>query len=128
MNYWHMQLEPGENKLGYEKVKEIVSQNVIGMGKWEEKSSQQDKFQNEMQIGDVVLIKSGKTVVALVQVIGDYFEKNDDDFWFSRRRNIKILELLDESKNDFPQPMGTLNIASDKNTNTYKYIDSWYKR
>jgi 5-methylcytosine-specific restriction protein B len=128
MNYWHMQLEPGDDKLGYTKVKEILIHNIIGMGTWDEKSSQQNDFQKRMNIGDIVLIKSGQTVIALVQITSDYFENDNDNFWFNRRRGVKILELLEEPKKDFPQPMGTLNIASNKNTDTYKYIDSWYKR
>ena len=128
MKLWHMQLEPSDDKLSYEKVKKIVLRNVIGMGKWKEKSSQQNDFQTKMEIGDVVLNKSGKKAIALVQVSSNYFEKSDDGIWFKRRRNVKILELLEEPRNDFPQPMGTLNIALDKKSPTYKYIDSWYKR
>ncbi|MFC2073765.1 AAA family ATPase [Campylobacterota bacterium] len=126
MNYWHMQLEPGENRLGADKVKEIIQNNIIGMGTWDEKSNQQNDFQKRMQIGDVVLIKSGQDVIALTKVVGDYYEKDDQDFWFNRRRAVDVLEIADETKPDFPQPMGTLNIASGKNTETYKYIDSWY--
>ncbi len=48
MNYWHMQLEPGENKLGIEKVKEILEQNIIGMGIWNEKSNQQSHLQIQL--------------------------------------------------------------------------------
>ncbi len=39
MNYWHMQLELGDNKLGCTKVKEILIHNIIGIGTWDEKSS-----------------------------------------------------------------------------------------
>ena len=75
MNYWHMQLEPGDDKLGFNKVKEIIIKNIIGMATWDEKSSQQNDFQKRMKIGDIVLIKSGKTVIALVQVSSNYFKK-----------------------------------------------------
>lgn len=128
MNYWHMQLEPGNNKLGFQKVRDILEQNIIGMGVWDEKSNQQVDFQNRMMIGDIVLIKSGTAVVGLVKVTSNYFENPNNEFWFTRRRGVEILEILDEPKKDFPQPMGTLNIASDKNTVTYKYIDEWYNR
>lgn len=127
MNYWHMQLEPGDNKLGFQKVKDILEQNIIGMGIWDEKSNQQVDFQNKMVIGDVVLIKSGATVIGLVKVTSNYFENDNNEFWFSRRRGVEILEILDEPKKDFPQPMGTLNIANNQNTDTYQYIDKWYK-
>jgi len=127
MNYWHMQLEPGHNSLGVDKVKEIVNQNIIGMGTWEEKLNQQIDFQKRMQIGDVVLIKCGQDVVALVKVTSNYFENNNDDFWFNKRRGIKVLDINIGSRSVFPQPMGTLNIASDKKTPTFQYIDTWYK-
>lgn len=123
-----MQLEPGDNKLGIQKVKEILEQNIIGMGTWEEKSSQQDDFQKRMQIGDIVLIKSGQSAIGLVQVTSEYFQNDNEDFWFNRRRGVEILELLEEPKNDFPSPRGAMKRAVDKNTETYQYIDSWYQR
>lgn len=129
MNYWHMQLEPGDNKLGHEKVKEILQHNLIGMGIWDEVGNQQVDFQEKMNIGDIVLIKSGTAAIALVKVTSNYFENNQNSelIWFERKREVEVLEILDEPKYDFPQPMGTLNIASDKNTVTYQYIDNWYK-
>lgn len=127
MNYWHMQLEPGESKLSDQEVKSFLKQNIIGMGTWDEKSNQQVDFQKRMQIGDIVLVKSGQTAIGLVQVTSDYFENNNEAFWFNRRRGVEILEVLNEPRNDFPQPMGTLSIASGKNTPTYQYIDQWYQ-
>ena len=127
-----MQLEPDE-KLGIDKIKEILNKNLIGMGVWEENKDgnpQQTSFQKRMNIGDIVLIKSGKTVIGLVRVTSNYFETepNREDIWFERRRGIEILEILDKTKYDFPQSMGTLNIASDAKSDTYIYIDNWYKR
>ena len=127
-----MQLEPDE-KLGIDKIKEILNKNLIGMGVWEENKDgnpQQTSFQKRMNIGDIVLIKSGKTVIGLVRVTSNYFETepNREDVWFERRRGIEILEILDKTKYDFPQSMGTLNIASDAKSDTYIYIDNWYKR
>lgn len=83
-----------------------------------------------MNIGDIVLIKSGKTVIGLVRVTSNYFETEPyrDDVWFKRRRGIEILEILDKPKYDFPQPLATLTIASDTKSSTYIYIDNWYKR
>lgn len=132
MNYWHMQLEPGE-KLGIEKIKEILNKNLIGMGDWEENTdgnAQQTSFQKRMNIGDIVLIRSGKTAIGLVRVTSNYFEteSNRDDVWFKRRRGIEILEILDKPKYDFPQAQKTLSIAYDAKTSTYIYIDNWYKK
>ncbi len=129
-----MQLEPDE-KLGIDKIKEILNKNLIGMGVWEENKDgnpQQTSFQKRMNIGDIVLIKSGKTAIGLVRVTSNYFETEPyvEDIWFRRRRGIEILEIVDSNlqNSDFPQSMGTLNIASDVKSDTYIYIDNWYKR
>jgi hypothetical protein len=130
MNYWHMTLESTDNQLGHEKIKKILQQNLIGMGIWDEKySTQQIDFQKKMDIGDIVLIKSKEASIALVKVVSDYFEddKNSDLIWFTRKRKIEILEILNEVKYDFPEPLGTLKVASNKNTDSYQYIDNWYK-
>src|SRR5574344_828151 len=100
MNYWHMQLEPGNDKLGVDKLKEILNKNLIGMGIWDEKNGnpQQTSFQKKMNIGDIVLIKKGKIVIGLVRVTSNYFETehNREDVWFERRRGVEILEILEE--------------------------------
>ncbi|MCT7646711.1 McrB family protein [Aliarcobacter butzleri] len=132
MNYWHMQLEPGNDKLGVDKLKEILNKNLIGMGIWDEKNGnpQQTSFQKKMNIGDIVLIKKGKIVIGLVRVTSNYFETehNREDVWFERRRGVEILEILEEPIDDFPDPQKTLKRASSHDTPSYQYIDTWYKQ
>jgi len=130
MNYWHMQLEPSDNKKGVSEVIKILNHNLIGMGKWDEKASQQDDFKNKMKIGDIVLIKSGRIAIAMVRVTSNYFEESEDDnIWFDRRRGIEVLEILESPRDDFPQPLGTLNFCNFNNKNpTNDYIYNWYKK
>jgi hypothetical protein len=131
MNYWHMQLEPSKGgSLGVDKVKEIINKNLIGMGHWKEDGSQQNDFENKMKINDIVLVRSGGTAIALVKVIGAYFydESKTDGVWFERRRKIKVLDILNTPKKGFPQSRGTIQLAKDKTSSSYRYIDNWYRK
>ena len=91
MNYWHIQLHP-DNKLSTDTLISILkTKQVIGLGDaWNDKNgnpvSDPDSFKNDMQIGDIVLVRNTITPVALVRIIGNSFiEKNiTEDFdWFT---------------------------------------------
>ncbi|WP_367110168.1 AAA family ATPase [uncultured Psychrobacter sp.] len=95
MNFWHMQLHPNNPSWGLEK--EVIEQTgYIGLGDWKEKrKAQQISFQNDMRIGDIVAIKRGEKLIALVRVKGDYeykSETNKSFDWFERRRQVEILD------------------------------------
>lgn len=95
MNFWHMQLH--EDNINWKREKEVLEQvGYIGMGDWKEKrKAQQLSFQNDMDIGDIVAIKRGETLIALVKVIGEYeykSETNRNFDWFERRRQVEILD------------------------------------
>ncbi|NOQ35933.1 MAG: restriction endonuclease, partial [Methylococcaceae bacterium] len=127
--YWHIQLHPPFSNIGE---KEILQQtNLIGLGEGEENKRQIKQFSDEMKIGDIVLIKRGKLSIALVEVVGE-LEYNSTPNpaldWFECRRKIKILEILDEARHDFPQPSGTLSKAKNISTKTYQYINDWYNK
>ena len=109
MNYWHIQLHPDNRKDFSNKViREILSEKkIIGLGEWEQGEKQREQFQNNMKIGDVVVVKSGKTPIAIVEVIGQsYYEENtNENFdWFSFRRKIEMLAFYkDEYQFDINQ-------------------------
>ena len=134
MNYWHIQLHPDNRKDFSNKViREILSEKkIIGLGEWEEGEKQREQFQNNMKIGDVVVVKSGKTPIAIVEVLGQsYYEENtNENFdWFSFRRKIEILEFYkDEYQFDIPQPRGTLSVCDNLQAPTSKIIINWYKK
>ena len=128
MTYWHMQLHP--NAPDFNREKEILEQKrVIGLGDWPEGKGQIAQFKQEMSIGDIVLIKLGTQPIALVEVTGEHEsikEVNEELDWFPHRRNIKVVAFMDEIKNDFPSPRGTLKKSVNKYTPTYQYINQWY--
>lgn len=134
MNYWHIQLHPDNRKDFSNKViREILSEKkIIGLGEWEQGEKQREQFQNNMRIGDVVVVKSGKTPIAIVEVLGQsYYEKNtNENFdWFSFRRKIEILEFYkDEYQFDIPQPRGTLSVCDNLQAPTSKTIINWHKK
>src|SRR3989339_1608325 len=73
MTYWHMQLHPDDKN--WRREKELLEKkSLIGLGEWEGGQSQINQFKNEMQIGDIVLIKRGALAIALTKVIGSFEE------------------------------------------------------
>jgi len=132
MTYWHMQMHQDDVNSADET--SILEQGFIGLGDWANGASQINQFEHQMKIGDIVLIKRGAKPLALVEVVGDYTnsslnsnEKIESD-WIFHYRKIKVLEFASEKMISFPQPMKTLQKAVNKYTQTYSYIDNWYKR
>ncbi|QJD29028.1 hypothetical protein [Methylococcus geothermalis] len=134
-HYWHMNLHPTNDLLTDNDIKKIVSSGTIGMGIWERNGvidPQITDFKNRVQIGDIVAVVNGKKPIALVEVIGDWYEFDDPGsiIWFCLRRAVKILCIDDNyiaNLDEFPSRTKTLKISTDKNSETYKYIDDWYK-
>jgi 5-methylcytosine-specific restriction protein B len=147
MNYWHIQLHP-DNRLSIETLISILkTKQVIGLGdSWNNKHdipvNDPELFKNEMQIGDIIMVRDTITPVALVQIEGNAFiEKNiDKDFdWFTLRRNVKILEFYDGSQEEllkhllkkydknYIQAPGTLTKCQGSNA-TNDFIRLWHKQ
>ena len=128
MTYWHMQLHP--NAPNFNPEREILEQKqVIGLDDWLEGKGQIAQFKQSISLGDIVLIKHGSQPIALVEVTGEYEyieEVNEELDWFPHRRNIKVIAFMDEVKNDFPSPRGTLKKSVNRYTPTYQYINQWY--
>jgi len=128
MTYWHMQLHP--NAPNFKLEREILEQKeLIGLGDWPKGKGQIAQFKQAMSLGDIVLIKQGSRPIALVEVTGEYEylkRVNNKLDWFPHRRNIKVIAFMDELKNDFPSPRGTLKKSVNRYTPTYQYINQWY--
>lgn len=129
--YWHMQLHPNQQSWGRE-IELLENLSLIGHGK----SSSATIFANfstKMNINDIVLVKNGSRPIAIVKVISEVIDLDDnknisnDLDWFRYRRNIKILSLANDDMQDFPQPRGTLSLAKDTKSQSYKYIENWLK-
>jgi hypothetical protein len=129
VNFWHMQLHPSD--LGWEKEKKLLEKHsLIGIGK--DKSDPAYRNLNRMKIGDIVAVRHGGTSIALVEVIGELNELNvnkDESLhldWFKYRRKVKVLQFASKDMQSFPSTRGTLVLAKDTNSPTYKYISSWF--
>ena len=132
MTYWHMQLHPHNDKWDEEK-KLLKKLSLIGLGVIDNNydNSQNKNFIKDMKIGDIVLIRHGATSIALVEILGEVEDINENNHskldWFRYRRKVKVLEYA-ENMASFPQPRGTLQKSINKYTRTYQYIDNWYKK
>lgn len=102
-----MQLHPNEaSEWSRNDIEKLLKKGVIGVGKkWKNDHNCPQRFCEEMNIGDIVLIRHNGPL-ALVQVTGNFFENPDEeeiDVWFYYCREIKILAINNDNSilNDF---------------------------
>lgn len=129
MNYWHIQLHP--NNKYWKKEKELLEKRaLIGLGKSDDNDPQLLRFKNEMKKGDIVAIKNGNQLIALVKVIGDFeqTENTDELAWFKHRRAVEVLDWNNDDNFKLLQSRGTLNVCSDESAETSKTIIGWHQR
>ncbi|WP_460928021.1 pyruvate kinase [Pseudomonas sp. MC6] len=130
ITYWHMQIHPNEKSFADEYVFEILEhKKIIGLGNWDDGKGTIHDFRTKMNVNDIIAIKNGAKLVALVQVIGGWYEvkKEETEFgWIKNRRPIRVLDWeLDDRR--LPQPQGTLNRCV-KDVETTKIIKDWHSR
>ena len=73
----------------------LENKKIIGLGKWAGGQVEKEDFFNRMKVNDIVAIKNGGKLIALVQVIGGAYEVNDDESetdWIVFRRPIRVLD------------------------------------
>lgn len=130
VNYWHMQMHPNEISFSNKKVFSILEhKKIIGLGEWEKGESKISTFINDMKVNDIVAIKNGAKLIALVQVIGGAYAVDDDSSetgWIENRRPIRVLDW-DIWDKTLPQPRGTLEKCVN-DVETTKIIKEWHKR
>jgi hypothetical protein len=137
MNYWHINLHPTGERVTDEDIRKLVLNQTIGM-EFDFSPPQENAFKNQVQIGDIVVVLNGRTPIALVEIIGDWYKFDCDKnsiIWFPLRRAVKILCIRAEEGNDYftNLPMipitnpGTLKISTDANCATYKYIKALHE-
>lgn len=131
MNYWHMQIHPDDKSFADEHIYSILEhKKIIGLGDWYEGQSVIAAFQNEMKVNDIVAIKNGAKLIALIQVIGGAYHVDDDDTkmgWIKHRRPIRVLDWEIEEK-ELPQPRGTLDKCVNEDAPTSRIIREWHDR
>jgi len=131
MTYWHMQMHPDDKSFADEHVYSILEhKRIIGLGHWDKGQAVIAAFQNEMKVNDVVAIKNGAKLIALVQVIGGAYHVENDGTeigWIEHRRPIRLLDWELEEKS-LPQPRGTLEKCVNKDASTTQIISAWHDR
>lgn len=116
MKYWHIQLHPSSAQLGEftrEHVQALLEEHgLIGMSKgWKNDRSQPKQFQEEVQIGDLVLVRC-QGPLALCEVLSESIESTPtedwhDKVWFEIARHVKVLAFADEQiKADYKAATG----------------------
>lgn len=128
--YWHMQIHPDDTSFAEENVHSILEhKKIIGLGDWEAGKSTIDAFRNDMKVNDIVAVKNGGQLIALVQVVGGWYEVADEDpalGWIVSRRPIRVLDWELDGRT-LPQPRGTLERCVNE-VETTKIIREWHHR
>ncbi|WP_254633715.1 AAA family ATPase [Acinetobacter bereziniae] len=131
-----MQLHPSDSQaVNRDEVKRILlEKGIIGLGvQWENDKGQPQKFEKEVKVGDVVLIRSDGPL-ALVKVLSDCYNNQDNSVWFDLVRKVEILSLegnfykvqfkkkFNSNWNDSLYLPTTIEVA-----NNSAFINFWYK-
>ncbi|ASN84906.1 hypothetical protein U1R68_13590 [Pectobacterium colocasium] len=128
--YWHMQMHPDDKSFADEHIYNILeNKKIIGLGEWVEGEAIISAFKNDVKVNDIVAIKNGAKLIALVQVIGGDYAVHDDNSeigWIEHRRPIRVLdwEIWDKT---LPQPRGTL-VKCVNDVETTRIIRDWHTR
>lgn len=129
ITYWHMQMHPDEPAFAEEHVYYILEQkNIIGLATWDEGKTYIKDFNETMNVNDIVAIKTGSRLVALVQVIGGPYQVTGDTSdigWIENRRPIRILDWAIDKKT-IPHSRNTLTVCSDSDAKTTQIIKEWH--
>lgn len=105
VNLWQMQLHPGQSDWDIKEIDNILlNYSVIGMGiEWNNDRGAPNRFRNEVQIGDIVVIRHQGAPRYLVEVTGECKTNegnNQLDVWFELYRKVKILSDKGEDYRD----------------------------
>ena len=108
----------------------LEHKKIIGLGQWEEGEKQINCFINDVQVNDIVALKRGKELIALVQVTGGAYkvadDTNPDTDWIVNRRPIRVLDWAIEPKT-LKDARATLKLCKDDDAGTTQTIKQWYE-
>lgn len=141
MNLWHMQLHPNEHDdWSKQNIMDFPCRyGVIGLdAKWDGDHGQPKWFKNDMQIGDIVLIRHDGPV-CLVKITSDCFENRDNnkinDVWFDLYRKVRVLSVTgEEIKDSYKKEKNEAWSAHMYSSNTLsratdnEFIRYWYNK
>lgn len=123
-------MHPDDKSFADEHIYNILeNKKIIGLGEWVEGEAIISAFKNDVKVNDIVAIKNGAKLIALVQVIGGDYAVHDDNSeigWIEHRRPIRVLdwEIWDKT---LPQPRGTL-VKCVNDVETTRIIRDWHTR
>lgn len=133
MNFWHMQMHPTDEMEEFAQNIDWILEHkkIIGLGQWEQGKEQIHQFINDMQVNDIVALKRGGELIALVQVVGGAYQVTDDPNpdtgWIINRRPIRVLDWAIDGRT-LPKPRGALNRCVNNDVETTKIIKGWYQQ
>ena len=126
-----MQMHPTDEIEFSENIDWILEhKKIIGLGQWEGGEKQINRFINEIQVNDIVALKRGGELIALVQVTGGAYkvtdDTNPDTDWIVNRRPIRVLDWAIEPKT-LKDVRGTLKRCKSDDVETTQTIKQWYE-
>lgn len=131
-NYWHMQMYPDDYPEFFDQYGKIILQHqkFIGLGNWKDGKSQISAFREKIKIGDIVAIKKGEKLIALVEVMSPAYQivpssQNRPLDWLIYRRDIKVLTWAEDNQT-IPMARGTLVRCANEDKETTQIIQHWY--
>ena len=132
--YWHIQMNLPDGRGGQViDSKKMLQEStpIIGTGEWDDNQCKQFKGEvsTGLKIGDVILVREGKTVIALCEVIGENFtDANLTSKYINENfRQVKILDWY-SGVDYFPQPQGTLQRLLDSEKDSWIFINNLYNQ
>lgn len=133
--YWHIQMFLPNGKGGGEidSIKMLQeSSPVIGTGEWDDIQCSYFKGErNGLKVGDIVLVREGKKLLALCEIISDYFTSAQLEKKYINKlyRHVRVLDWNSEKRESSLFTQGTLKILyKSSDTVSYNYINDWYKK
>jgi 5-methylcytosine-specific restriction enzyme B len=133
--YWHIQMHLPEGKGGMviDSTQMLKETNpVIGTGEWDNKQCRDFKGLGDgIKTGDIVMVRVGNKPLALCEVLSDNF--NDPEltkkYINENFRNVKVLAWNTSKETSSLFSQGTLKpLYKSSNTQSWNYINDWYKK
>lgn len=140
IGYWHLQmcLPDGSGGVKIDSKQMLLEERpVIGTGEWNKPESNENNKQcrnfkdsnNGIKIGDIVLVREGRTPIALCKVTSECFTSSQlaEKYININYRYVDVLEFY-EGDETFPQSRGTLQRLVAKDKDSWNFINKWYNR
>jgi len=125
MAYWHMQL-PSKASLRGAVKKNLELNSLISFEDIEENKDLIEKFEKNIQINDLILIKNGNIPMALIKIIGEF---ETIKFTNSYQRKVEVLDWATTTMDTYPLGGNTQELwqHTSEDYPAYQYIEKWYK-